>query len=102
MFALVLGVVSGVFIAYLGYEMKVSYNENVEAKKFQSPTYSYCISSALVAVLNALLNGDRFMQNTGDVVALGVALASLAAGALFVYKASSDDVGTHAKRSKQW
>lgn len=81
--------------------MKLSLEENTE-NKFQSPTYSYCMSSVLVAVFNALLNGDRFTNDTSDLVSGAVALVSVAATAFFVLKLSSSDVGTHAKRSKQW
>jgi len=99
--SLLFGGGTGGVLAGVGYLSWKDYKENSEQNKFKSATYSYCVISLLIAVVVTLVMGERFLE-TGKVMPPGlVAFVSLLMSAFYVWKLSSDDVGTHAKRARR-
>lgn len=80
----------------------MDYQEMKEKKQFKSATYSYCVVSLVISVMVTLVMGERFLES-GKVMPPGlVALVSLGMVVFYAWKLSSDDVGTHAQRSKRF
>ena len=99
--SLLFGGTTGGILTGLGYLSYKDYKENAEQNQFKSATYSYCVISLLVAVVVTLVMGERFIE-TGKVMPPGVvAFVSSVMSAFYVWKLSSDDVGTHAKRARR-
>ena len=87
---------------FIGYLSKVDYEENATNNHFKSATYSYCVISLIISTLVTLVMGDRFLETTKIMPTGVVAAVSLCMTCFYVWKLTSDDVGAHAKRAKNY